>query len=164
MVVALDSITILQIGITFLIQPNMVVYVLEQRITNKSDFKSKKKILCTVNEQLFLFFIYVFQENEPQVYVAMHNQSEDSKFQYCLDCSVFPILPVLLSSVGAVLAILLGLLVAAIVIININDYRRFQQYVKQKEEAEIALQEMHNPNFKDPNQKIENPIFQQLLN
>ena len=113
---------------------------------------------------MFLFFIYVFQENEPQVYVAMHNQSEDSKFQYCLDCGVFPILPVLLSSVGAVLAILLGFLVAAIVIININDYRRFQQYVKQKEEAEIALQEMHNPNFKDPNQKIENPIFQQLLN
>ena len=122
------------------------------------------KFLCSLNEQLFLFFIYVFQENEPQVYVAMHNQSEDSKVQYCLDCSVFPILPVLLSSVGAVLAILLGLLVAAIVIININDYRRFQQYVKQKEEAEIALQEMHNPNFKDPNQKIENPIFQQLLN
>ena len=94
----------------------------------------------------------------------MHNQSEDGKFQYCLDCSVFPILPVLISSVGAVLAILLGLLVAAIVIININDYRRFQQYVKQKEEAEVALQEMHNPNFKDPNQKIENPMFQPLIN
>ena len=93
----------------------------------------------------------------------MHDQSEDRKFQYCLDCSVFPIVPVLISSVGAVLAILLGLLVAAIVIINVNDYRKYQQYLQNKKEAEAALLEFQNPHFKDPNQQTENPMFQQSM-
>ena len=101
------------------------------------------------------------KDNEPQVYLAMHNQTEDGKYQYCLDCSVFPILPILISSIGAVLAILLGLLIAAIVIINVNDYRKYQQYLQNKKEAEAALQEMQNPHFKDPNQMTENPMFQQ---
>ena len=104
----------------------------------------------------------MFQKNEPQVYVAMHNlETKDGKYSFCLDCDIFPFLPVLLSAIGVVLAILLALLIAAICIININDYRRYQQYLANKKEAEGVLDQQHNPHFVDPNTETRNPLFQQ---
>ena len=68
---------------------------------------------------------------------------------------------VLVTSIGTVFAILLGLLIAAIAVININDYRRYQQYLANKKEAELAMQDMQNPLFADPNKETQNPMFQQ---
>ena len=104
----------------------------------------------------------MFQKNEPQVYVAMHNlETKDGGFSFCLDCDIFPFLPVLLSAIGVVLAILLALLIAAICIININDYRRYQQYLVNKKEAERTMTDCTNPHFVDPNTETQNPLFQQ---
>ena len=91
----------------------------------------------------------------------MHNQTEDGKWQYCLDCKNFPIMIVLISSIGTVFAILLGLLIAAIVIINVNDYRVYKQFLANKNEAEQALTDMQNPHFVDPKTTTQNPMFQQ---
>ena len=55
---------------------------------------------------------------------------------------------------------MLILFVAAVAIININDYRKYQQYLTNKREAEEALSDMSNPLFEDPNKRTENPMFQ----
>ena len=89
----------------------------------------------------------------------MHNQTEDGKWQYCLNCKVFPIGIVLVTSIGTAFAILLGLLIAAIVIVNVNDYRAYKQFLSNKTEAEIALQDMENPHYVDPNKTTVNPLF-----
>ena len=66
---------------------------------------------------------------------------------------------VLATSIGIVFAILIALLVAAVVIVNINDYRMYQQYLANKKEAEVALQDMKNPLFVNPNKETENPMY-----
>ena len=78
-----------------------------------------------------------------------------------MNCTPIPWVQILLVSIGVILAILLGLLIAAIVIININDYRRYQKYLINKKEAEDTMQNMQNPHFVDPNQETLNPMFQQ---
>ena len=112
-----------------------------------------------------MFLLSFAQNNEPQVYVAKHNLGAKGKtqeeFVFCLNCTPIPWVQILLVSIGVILAILLGLLIAAIVIININDYRRYQKYLINKKEAEDAMQNMQNPHFVDPNQETLNPMFQQ---
>ena len=90
--------------------------------------------------------------------MIQHNGTEEGEWQYKLQCSDIPVMIILLVSIGAFFAIMLALLIAAIVIININDYRRYKQYIKQKEEAETALQDMQSPLFVDPNQTTMNPL------
>ena len=100
---------------------------------------------------------------EPEVYVVMHNKTKNPlgkvKWQFCLGCKVFPLMIVLATSIGIVFAILIALLVAAVVIVNINDYRMYQQYLANKKEAEVALQDMKNPLFVDPNKETQNPMY-----
>ena len=91
----------------------------------------------------------------------MHNQTENGEWQYCLDCNVFPIGVVLVTTIGTAFAILLGILIAAIVVVNVNDYRSYKQFLSNKTEAEIALQDMENPHYVNPNLTTQNPLFQQ---
>ena len=92
--------------------------------------------------------------------VGMHNLTEAGDWQYCLNCNTFPLLVVLVSSISIVLGTLIALLIAAIVIINLNDYRRYKQYLDQKKEAEEAM-DMLNPHFQDPKTNTQNPMFQE---
>jgi hypothetical protein len=49
------------------------------------------------------------------------------------------------------------MLISAVVIININDYRRFKQYEAQVAEANKLL-EMENPKFRSPTTTTMNPM------
>ena len=104
--------------------------------------------------------LFNFVVQEPQILVGMHNLTEGGDWQYCLNCNPFPLLIVLVSSISIVLGILIALFITAIVIINLNDYRRYKQYLDQKKEAETMM-DMQNPHFQDPNTNTQNPMFQQ---
>ena len=95
------------------------------------------------------------------IFVGMHNLTEKGHWQYCMNCNPFPYTIVFVSSIGTVLAILVGILVAAVAIINLNDFRMYKQYLEQKKEAERQLQDMENPHYKNPIFKTENPAFEE---
>ena len=82
----------------------------------------------------------------------------DGKWQYRLHCTIVPLTTILFGTIGAFLALMLILFAAAVAIININDYRRYKQYLANKKEAEEALQDMQNPLYDSPNTKTENPM------
>ena len=56
---------------------------------------------------------------------------------------------------------MLLLFIIAVVILNINDYRKYQQFLAQKNEADRQLGDMLNPLYENPNKTVENPLFQQ---
>ena len=93
----------------------------------------------------------------------MHNLTENRHWQYCLNCNPFPYTVVFATSIGTVLAILVGFLVAAVAILNLNDFRMYQQYVEQKKEAELQLQDMESNHYKNSFLKTENPVFEETL-
>ena len=94
------------------------------------------------------------------LYVVQHNSTKDGKWQYRLHCTEVPLTTILFGTIGAFLALMLILFVAAVAVININDYRRYQQYLANKKEAEEALVDMQNPLYDSPNKRTENPMFQ----
>ena len=95
----------------------------------------------------------------PEVYVVKHNGTEKGTWQYQLKCKDIPLAIILGSTIGGFFAACLALLVSAVVIINVNDYRQYQNYLVNKKEAEKVMQEMTNPLFVSPNQMTENPMF-----
>ena len=65
--------------------------------------------------------------------------------------------------IGVVLAILLGLLIAAVFTVNIDDIGNHQNYLMNKKEAYAAMQELQYRHFTDPDQETRNPLFQQSV-
>ena len=94
------------------------------------------------------------------MYVVKHNGTEDGKWQYHVQCNPIPVTTILISTIGTFFAICLGLLISAVVIININDYRSYKKYLANKKEAEeqMKMMEMSNPQFKSPDTTTQNPL------
>ena len=89
-----------------------------------------------------------------------HNGTEDGKWQYHVDCKSIPVMTILISTIGTFFAICLGLLISAVVIININDYRSYKRYLTNKKEAEIALNARNeNAQFVSPETTTSNPQY-----
>ena len=88
----------------------------------------------------------------------MHNLTDNGHWQYCMNCNPFPYTVVLATTIGTVLAILIGIMVSAIAIVNLNDFRRYKQYLDQKKEAELQLQDMESPHYKNPIVGTENTV------
>ena len=77
-----------------------------------------------------------------------------------MQCSNVPVATILISTIGTFFAICLGLLISAVVIININDYRSYKKYLANKKEAEELMERMNaNPDHKSPIMMTENPNF-----
>ena len=92
--------------------------------------------------------------------MVQHNGTDEGTWQYKMKCSDVPVAIIIGSTVGAFFALCLVLLVSAIVIINVNDYRQYQNYLKNKEKNWKMLGENMSPLYKNPVQKTENPRFQ----
>ena len=89
-----------------------------------------------------------------------HNGTDDGTWQYQMKCSNIPIELIIGITVGSFFGLCLALVISAIVIININDWRQYQNYLKNKQFAESAFNENINPLFANPMQKTENPAYQ----
>ena len=92
--------------------------------------------------------------------MVQHNGTEEGTWQYQVKCSDFPIEIVIGSTVGGFFAVCLVLLVSAVVVINVNDWRQYQNYLKNKESNLEQLEKNTNPLFEHPNKKIENPAYE----
>lgn len=94
------------------------------------------------------------------VFVVHRNVS--GAYQALATCYPIPMALVISSTVGTLLLIGIGLLVAVVVIVNINDLRRWQRFQAEKLENEMRLAEHSNPLFKDKpdsSTTIQNPAF-----
>lgn len=92
-----------------------------------------------------------------------HNGTEDGKWQHHVDCQSIPVMTILISTIGTFFAICLGLLISAVVIININDYRSYKKYLANKKEAEMMMNEMNeNAQFVSPETTTSNPQHRKL--
>ena len=94
--------------------------------------------------------------------MVQHNGTDEGTWQYKMKCSDIPIAIIIGSTVGAFFALCLVLLISAIVIINVNDWRQYQNYLKNKEATVQQLPLNINPLFKDPKQWIRNPSYKHL--
>ena len=94
--------------------------------------------------------------------MVQHNGTDDGAWQYRMKCSDVPIAIIIGATVGAFFGLCIVLLITAVVVINVNDYRQYQNYLKNKEMNLKCLgtAENVNPLFKDQNQKIQNPAYQ----
>ena len=91
--------------------------------------------------------------------MIQHNGTDHGTWQYQMRCKDVPVAVIIGSTLGAFVAVCLALLVAAIVIINVNDWRQYQNYLKNKEMNLRHLAENKNPLFKDPAMQTENPAY-----
>ena len=91
--------------------------------------------------------------------MVQHNGTDDGTWQYQMRCTDVPIAVIIGSTLGAFFAVCLALLASAVVIININDWRQYQNYLKNKEMALRQLEENKNPLFEDPSMRTENPAY-----
>ena len=91
--------------------------------------------------------------------MVKHNGTDDSSWQYQMKCSDIPIEVIIGATIGSFFALCLVLLITAVVVINVNDYRQFQNYLKNKQMNVKHLAENVNPLFADQTQKIENPAY-----
>ena len=71
--------------------------------------------------------------------MVKHNGTEEGTWQPNLQCSNIPVATILITTIGSFFAICLGLLISAVVIVNINDYRAYKMYLQNKEEAEKQM-------------------------
>ena len=92
--------------------------------------------------------------------MVQHNGTDNGAWQYQMKCSDVPIAIIIGATVGAFFALCIVILVSAVVIINVNDYRQYQNYLKNKEMNVKCLAENINPLFADRNQRTENPAYQ----
>ena len=77
-----------------------------------------------------------------------------------MQCNPIPVTTILVSTIGTFFAVCLGLLISAVVVININDYRSYKKYLENKKEAEGLMAQMKtstNPEHQSPVQFFENP-------
>ena len=77
-----------------------------------------------------------------------------------MQCNPIPVTTILVSTIGTFFAVCLGLLISAVVVININDYRSYKQFLENKKEATELLAKMKtstNPEHQSPVQFFENP-------
>ena len=74
------------------------------------------------------------------IYVVKHNGTEEGTWQAALQCSNIPVTTILITTIGTFFAICIGLLISAIVIVNINDYRAYKMYLENKAEAERQME------------------------
>ena len=95
--------------------------------------------------------------------MVKHNGTDDSSWQYQMKCSDIPIAVIIGATIGSFFALCLVLLITAVIVVNVNDYRQYQNYLKNKEMNVKHLAENVNPLFGDPNQKIENPEMKEGL-
>ena len=63
------------------------------------------------------------------------------------------------ATIGGFVAACIALMASALIIINVNDWRQYQNYLVNKQEAEKVMQEMTNPLFVSPETPFENPMF-----
>ena len=83
-------------------------------------------------------------------------------YQALATCYPIPMALVIGSTVGTLLLIGIGLLIAVVVIININDLRRWQRFQAEKQENEMRLAEHSNPLFMEKQNQsttVQNPAF-----
>ena len=100
-----------------------------------------------------------FSPNKPQVYVVQHNGTEEGTWQYRIKCKDIPLEIILGATIGGFCAACLALLISTVVIINVNDYRQYQNYLVNKKAAEEELQKFTNPLYGGPDQMTQNPLF-----
>ena len=77
-----------------------------------------------------------------------------------MQCNPIPVTTILVSTIGTFFAVCLGLLISAVVVININDYRSYQKFLINKKETEDLMNEMKtstNPDHHSPVTFHENP-------
>ena len=77
-----------------------------------------------------------------------------------MQCNPIPVTTILVTTIGTFFAVCLGLLISAVVVINVNDYRRYKQYLVNKEEAEKMMAQMKtntNPEHQPSVTHHENP-------
>ena len=77
-----------------------------------------------------------------------------------MQCNPIPVTTILVTTIGTFFAVCLGLLISAVVVINVNDYRRYKQYLVNKEEAELMMAQMKtntNPEHQPSVTSHENP-------
>ena len=77
-----------------------------------------------------------------------------------MQCNPIPVTTILVTTIGTFFAVCLGLLISAVVVINVNDYRRYKQYLVNKNEAEELMAKMKtstNPEHQSPVTFHENP-------
>ena len=77
-----------------------------------------------------------------------------------MQCNPIPVTTILISTIGTFFAVCLGLLISAVVVININDYRSYKKYLENKKEAEGLMAQMKtsaNPEHQSHVQFFENP-------
>ena len=91
------------------------------------------------------------------VYVI--HREVNGTWQALTTCSAVPLALILGTTFGTLFLVGIGLLVAAIVIININDLRRWQQYQAWKAENEGRLGEHSNPLYQEKATTFKNPAF-----
>ena len=93
----------------------------------------------------------MFWEQVPAIYVVQHNGTDEGTWQYQVKCGNLPVAIIIGSTVGAFFAICLAFVISAVVVININDWRQYQNYLKNKEATvqDLPLESI-NPLFKDP--------------
>lgn len=89
--------------------------------------------------------------------VAFRNVS--GTYQAITSCTAIPMAVIMGSSIGLLLLIGIILLVTAIVIVNINDLRRWKQYQAWKAENERQLGEQANPLYESKTTTFQNPSF-----
>ena len=92
--------------------------------------------------------------------MTQHNTSEgdaQDQWQYQVRCETFPLLLTIGITVGIFFAVCIGLLVAAVVIINVNDYREYKRFEAEKRVAIGEMEKHDNPTYHSPVQMNENP-------
>ena len=78
-----------------------------------------------------------------------------------MQCNPIPVTTILVSTIGTFFAVCLGLLISAVVVINVNDYRSYKKYQINKKEAEELMAKMNtNPEHQSPVTFHENPAHQ----
>ncbi len=98
---------------------------------------------------------FPFPQRTGSVFVVHRNAS--GKFRAQSTCSPDSLAIIMGGTAGTLLLVGLGLIVAAVVVVNLNDLRRWKQYQAWKEENERRLAEHRNPLYQD---KIMNPAFE----
>ncbi len=93
----------------------------------------------------------------------MVHRNVSGLFRPLSTCDPDSMMIILGGTAGTLLLVGLGLIVAAVVVVNLNDLRRWQQYQAWKAENERRLGEHRNPLYQEKGATTEtfhNPAFQ----
>eukprot|EP00095_Tigriopus_kingsejongensis_P005832 maker-scaffold425_size175135-snap-gene-0.46 protein:Tk05832 transcript:maker-scaffold425_size175135-snap-gene-0.46-mRNA-1 annotation:"integrin beta-5-like" len=103
------------------------------------------------------YFRFEGEEDPGKIFVAFRNVS--GVYQAATSCTAVPMALIVGSMIGLLFIAGIILLVASIVIVNINDLRRWQQYQAWKGENERQLGEQSNPLYESKTTTFQNPAF-----